>query len=311
MGDNAAIAGGEGDLGAGGEDDDYSRDPITIDDLRDNDAMKADAAVQAMKDDAASPEYCAAEKKKLEETYVKTYVELSRLKDEYHDLANSTACFDQVETTYKARKTPLQDAIDVLIKDTTKKMKELENLRPRLESATKAEKKLRKHIKTLSTECEQLPATVSNLNKVRDAIQALSRCPGLSRVQFSLPKWIGTFVVAPFNAKKFNDTETDAKFNKVCAAQTEGARAAETSEIEEQTVEGIPLTNTADYPLIGTCPNCEGDEAAGFPDGHKRICWRQGKDLSHTGKITSCAAGKKAVLCVIDRENIRELPGEE
>merc|ERR1719473_584820 len=84
---------------------------------------------------AASPEYCAAEKKNLEETYVKTYVELSRLKDEYHDLANSTACFDQVETTYKARKTPLQDAIDVLIKDTTKKMKELENLRPRLESA--------------------------------------------------------------------------------------------------------------------------------------------------------------------------------
>jgi len=307
--DDPVFGGDQNGLGAGGEDE--PRSPLTIDDLRDEDDMATDAAVQAMKDDAASPEYCAAEKKKLEETYVKTYVELSRLKDEYHDLANSTACFDQVETTYKSRKTPLQQDIDELIKAIDVKTDEIERLRPRLESATKAEKKLRRHIKTLSAECAQLPATVSNLDKVRDAIQALSKCPGLSRVQFSLPKWTGTWIVVPLKAKKLTDEEQDAVFDAACAKETDGARAAEVAEIEEQTVEGIPETNTAGYPLIGTCPNCEGDEATDFPDGHKRVCWRQGKELTHAGKVTGCAGGKKAVLCVVDRENIREIPGEE
>lgn len=284
---------------------------MTADDLRSDENEATDAAAAAIKAGAASPEKCAEEKKILEETYVKTYVELSRLKNEYDELANSTACFDTVESTYKSRKVPLQEAIDKLIKDIDKKTRELQALRPRLESATKAETELRKHIATLSQECDQLPDTVSNLNKVRDAIQALSKCPGLSRVQFSLPKWIGTWINVPLKAKNMKDEEQDETLNNACAGKVGGARAAEVGEIEEQTVEGIPLTNTADFPLIGTCPNCEGDESNSFPSGHKRICWRQGKDLNHKAKSTNCAAGKKAILCVIDREDIREIPGDD
>jgi hypothetical protein len=166
--------------------------PLTVDDLRTEEDEAANAAAASIKAGAATPEQCAKEKKVLEETYVKTYVELARLKDEYNELANSTACFDTVESTYKSRKTPLQEAIDKLIKDIDEKNKALEGLRPRLENAQKAEAQLRQHIGTLSAECAELPETVSNLNKVRDAIQALSKCPGLSRVQFSLPKWTGT-----------------------------------------------------------------------------------------------------------------------
>merc|ERR1719375_2707979 len=298
--DDPVFGGDQNGLGAGGEDE--PRSPLTIDDLRDEDDMATDAAVQAMKDDAASPEYCAAEKKKLEETYVKTYVELSRLKDEYHDLANSTACFDQVETTYKSRKTPLQQDIDELIKAIDVKTDEIERLRPRLESATTAEAELRKHIATLTQECAQLPETISNLDKVRDAIEALSKCPGLSRVQFSLPKWTGTWVSFRLKAKAMNDTEQDEAMDAACAKVAEGTRAAEVGEIAEQTVEGIPESNTAELPLIGKCPHCQGDDAANLPSGHKRVCWKQGVDLASKAKSTNCASGKKALLCVTNRE---------
>jgi hypothetical protein len=285
--------------------------PLTAEDaLRDeNDEAVMDAA-EAIKNGAATPEQCEAEKKALEETYVKTFVELSRLRDEYSELANSTACEDNVKSIYNSRKTPLQEKIDELIDAIDKKTSELQNLRPRLESATDSEKALRKHIATLGEECAQLPETVSDLDKVRDSIEALSRCPGLSRVQFSIPKWIGTWVKVGLKAKKMTDDEIDAALNAACAKAAEGSRAAEIGEIEEQTLEGMPETNTADLPLVGACPNCAGDEAADFPSGHKRICFRQGKDLNHKGKATNCAAGKKAVLCVMDRENIRQVPGE-
>lgn len=335
---NGDIADGSGDLGGGaenddnastsgdafdpssdnddGDDDDDDDDnddngPMTVGDLRDQDNQDAMDAAADIKDDAASPEQCEKEKQELQEVYVKTYVELARLKDEYSELANSTACFDTVESTYKSRKVPLQEAIDGLIKDIDKKTKVLQGLRPRLESAKSAETQLRKQIKTLSEECAGLPDTVSNLNKVRDSIQALSKCPGLSRVQFSLPKWTGTWAVVKLKAKQMTDEKQDEELDAACAEQATGARAAEVSEIEEQTVEGIPLTNTAGFPLIGACPACEGDEADDFPSKHKRVCWRQGKDLDHKTKVTNCAGGKKAVLCVTDRENIREIPGED
>jgi len=302
-----AATAGEGESTAG--DSLVPGKPVSIDDLRDENDQAAMDAANAIKNGAATPEQCEAEKKILEETYVKTYVELSRLKDEYNELANSTACEDNVESLYKSKKTPLQEDIDQLIKDIDAKVSDLEKLRPRLDRATTAEKELRKHIATLTEECAQLPETVSNLDKVRDAIEALSKCPGLSRVQFSLPKWTGTYVSLGLKAKTMTDEEQDEALNAACAEAAKGSRAAEVAEIEEQTVEGIPETNTADLPLIGTCPNCAGDEALDFVSGHKRICFRQGKDLSHEGRSSNCASGKKAVLCVTDREDIREIPG--
>merc|ERR1719310_1687342 len=107
-----------------------------------------------------------------------------------------------------------------------------------------------------------------------------------------------------------NDTQQDEAMDAACAEAMEGTRAAEVGEIAEQTVEDIPETNTADFPLIGTCPHCQGDEATNFPSGHKRICWKQGANLTPAAKSTNCASGKKTLLCVIDRGNIRQIPGE-
>jgi hypothetical protein len=218
---------------------------------------------------------------------------------------------DNVESLYKSRKTPLQEDIDQLIKNIDKKVRTLQGLRPRLQSATEAEAELRKHIVTLTAECAELPETVSDLNKVRDAIEALHKCPDLSRVQFSIPKWIGSWVSFDLKAKEMTDEEQDTAMNAACDKAAAGAHAAETSEISMRTVEGIPETNTAEYPVMATCPNCGGDAAMDLPSKHKRICWSPGMDLESKAKSTNCASGRKAILCIIDRENIRQVPGQD
>jgi len=260
---------------------------------------------------SSSPEKCAEEKAMLEKVYVKTYVELSRLKAEYSDMANSTACDDAVEAQYGSVKVPLQEDIDLLIKAIDKKVRALQGLRPRLENAIDAEKKLRKQIQSLTEECAELPATVSDLDKVRDAIAALSRCPGLSRVQFSLPKWTGTWVQVELDASKQTDEQQDNLMDAACDKSASGTRAAEVGELEEQTILGMPVKNEADEPLMGACPNCEGDEGASFKSKHGRVCWDSGSGLNHQEKNNNCNKGLKAVMCVADRPNIRNIPGED
>merc|ERR1719359_1549745 len=79
-------------------------------------------------------EECEAERDALEKTYVKAYVELSRLKSEYEELANSTACFDGVNDQYNSRHPPLQEAADKVSTQINDKIKQLQGLRPRLDS---------------------------------------------------------------------------------------------------------------------------------------------------------------------------------
>lgn len=259
-------------------------------------------------DEVPTPEECEAEKENLHKVYVKTYVELSRLKDEYNELANSTACKDGTLSEYESKKNPLQEKIDELLKKIDEKVKKLQSLRPRLESALEAERKMREQIKRLASECGELPETISDLGKVRDAIQALARCPGLSRVEFHLPKWTGTWVTFKQDAATMNDTQQDALMDAACDKSVAGTRAAEVGEIEEQTVEGIPTTNTAEVPLLGACPHCEGNAEASYVDKHARLCWPSGKALNHKDKRKNCGTGLKAILCVSDQGDIRNIP---
>merc|ERR1719265_2269496 len=84
-------------------------------------------------------------------------------------------------------------------------------------------------------------------------------------------------------------------------------RSAETSEIAEQAVEGMPTSNTAKFALIGTCPGCEGDEdvdgGVKHGSGHARICWAPGTSLSPKTQLQTCSKGQRALLCVLEIEN--------
>jgi len=168
--------------------------------------MKKGDTYMTSQGEAASDEKCKEEKEKLEETYVKAYVELSRLKAEYEALSKSTACFDAINEEYNDRAPPLQKKAEELAKLSKEAAEELKELKPRLESAIEADKKLRKQVADLTEECEGLPETISDLDKVRDAIRALSLCPGLYRADFKMPKFTGKLITFPQDATKQSDT---------------------------------------------------------------------------------------------------------
>merc|ERR1719399_1876273 len=78
-------------------------------------ASAAHAAVQTEARQAPSDAECQAQKETLEKTYVKTYVELSRLVAQYEELIRSTACEDAVHEEYLEKRTPVQAAISDLV----------------------------------------------------------------------------------------------------------------------------------------------------------------------------------------------------
>jgi uncharacterized protein YkwD len=256
-----------------------------------------------------STEECEAEREALQTTYVKAYVELSRLAKQYEELANSTACSDGIKDRYKNSRQPLEADADRLSSEVSDLVAAIEALRPRLEDTTKAESKLRGQIRDLTDQCGAVAPTVSDLDKVRDAIHALSDCPGLSRVKFTLPKWTGTWVTFNQNAIASNDQSQDAAMNAACQKASAGSRAAEVDEIQEQTIEGIPSTNTSPNPLIGTCPNCEGKTDETYASGHARVCWDPEQPLTLKERSETCGNGKKALLCVAEQA-LGKVPGE-
>lgn len=256
-----------------------------------------------------SSEECEKERDALQTTYVKAYVELSRLAKQYEELANSTACSDSVKDQYKNSREPIEADADRLSSEVSDLVSEIGALRPRLEDAMKAESKLRGQIKDLTDQCGAVAPTVSDLDKVRDAIHALSDCPGLSRVKFSLPKWTGTWVAFNQNAEASGDKDQDKAMNVACSKASPGTRAAEVDEIQEQTIEGIPSSNTSPNPLIGTCPNCEGKADTSYISGHARVCWDTEKPLTLKERSETCGSGKKAVLCVTEK-SLSNVPGE-
>merc|ERR1719343_1730919 len=126
----------------------------------------------------------------------------------------------------------------------------------------KAEAKLRLHVAVLSNKCQEMDATISSLDKVRDAIHVISLCPGLEPANFAVPTWTGEYLTANFDSRAFTDAQIDMNMNALCAASQKGdglkPRAAETAEIEMKTILNLEDTNTAGVPLMGSCPRCEG-----------------------------------------------------
>jgi len=262
----------------------------------------------------ANEQHCLEQKQQLEDTYVKAYVELARLIQEYEDLGSpDDDGEDVVVKVVRAKKEPLQDKADKLAADQGEKLRQLEDIRPRLEDMILAETKLRQHIKKLSEECQQLPDTTSGLQKVREAIRALEACPGLGRVSFHIPLWAGEWVEISQDNQK-TDKSNDAVALQACVAKYgngKGIRVAEVSEILAHSVEGMPLNNTAPLALMGACPHCEGAEDAttghSNVDGHSRICWDSDVKLDQASRRTDCSKGPKAVMCVYDRGDIRKM----
>merc|ERR1719199_2103256 len=91
-----------------------------------------------------------------------------------------------------------------------------------IEVMSKQEKSLRLHIQTLTETCADMDETISDLDKVRDAIMIFGNCADL-RPQFHIPVYTGEFKTDDFDSSVMTNEEIDAKLNTLCAP----GRAAE------------------------------------------------------------------------------------
>jgi hypothetical protein len=258
----------------------------------------------------------------LQATYIKAYVEITRLVAEYEALINGHNCQDWVYHEEEYREKALKEKQTVLITTVTTFEQKLVAYKVRIREAYQAEWKLRVHIEELTMRCKSMDATVSSLDKVRDAIHIIGACPGLGAIEFKIPTWTGFWKEAYFDTIGKTSDMIDAEMNQLCASNPfsdsdmsmmetspptiltlpKKYRAAETSEIMLKAIDGMPQTNTAGLPIIGTCPNCQGDpdEADGpqHASGHARVCWQPDSVLVMQYRSTDCTAGRKAVVCV-------------
>eukprot|EP00927_Polykrikos_kofoidii_P032660 TRINITY_DN2775_c0_g1_i1.p1 TRINITY_DN2775_c0_g1~~TRINITY_DN2775_c0_g1_i1.p1 ORF type:complete len:781 (-),score=159.16 TRINITY_DN2775_c0_g1_i1:106-2448(-) len=267
-------------------------------------------ATMSPSEDALSETNCTALLANLQLTYVKAYVELSRLVSNYEEDANSTACMNGVEEECTIRRAPWEEKTEVLTKTISEEMLKLTSLRTRLITSTRAEVMLRKHVIELQESCADMDETMSSLDKVREAIRVMGLCPGLSRVTFAVPVWTGVWKKGAFDATKHTDEEIDAMMDLACSDgwDSDGPtpRAAEVSEIAQMTIEGLPMNNTAPVSVMGACPGCAGrpdtEGGTSHPSGHARRCWLPQTPFSVATLEDECGShANKAVVCVIDR----------
>jgi archaellum component FlaC len=277
------------------------------------DAGTISADVSMCVDSTSNATKCEQEKKMLVEVFVKVYVDLARL---IHTFEEQTTTGYQAEKEAKEKqcddlRKPLQDDTARISNKASEKIKDLEDLRPRLEDAIDAESKLREQVKKLGEECALLPDTTSDLNKVRDAIKALSLCPGLgdlTRGNLKIPKFIA-YIDFNEDATKNNDVQIDRRMRSFCQSAYrdnypgELVLPATVAELAQNTIHEMPLTNTAPKPLLGMCPQCDGDpdtaDGTQHKSGHARVCWDPGANLTLATQRRNCGTPPFSVACVV------------
>merc|ERR1719265_1158281 len=167
---------------------------------------------------AANATKCQEELEILQKVFVKTYVDLARLIQSYEEKTTEgyNAAKEAIEDQCRDQREPLQNDAAKLASQASEKIKQLEELRPKLEDANNAYRKLAEQVKKLTQQCEALPETITDLDKVRDAIKALSLCPGLNKARLIVPKWIGKYVTVEQPAEDLPDEDFDAVLIEAC-----------------------------------------------------------------------------------------------
>jgi len=271
-----------------------------------NEAGLEASASQCLK--AANATKCQEELEILQKVYIKTYVDLARLIQSYEEKTTEgyNAAKEAIEDQCRDQREPLQTEAAKLASQASEKIKQLEELRPKLEDASDAYRKLAEQVKKLTQQCEALPETITDLDKVRDAIKALSLCPGLNKARLIVPKWVGAYADFDVSGAKLPDSEYDALMMQTCTKSfgenypDKVLRAASVAEMQAHAILDLPKTNTAETPLIGPCPGCEGEPDADTESGHLRVCFKPGANFGVEERYMQCSEGLKSIACVID-----------
>jgi hypothetical protein len=247
-------------------------------------------------------------------------VEITRLLAQYEIIIHEHTCDDYVYQTEGQQEKLLEGKLVKMTTTVSSYHHKLEAYMVRIQQAYNLEVEMQSHIKMLTTKCGEMGATVSSLDKVRDAIHIIGVCPGIGKLTFVIPKWTGVYVKGTFDTVDLTDAEVDEAMNQLCEANAPNQsstsvpvgirifyRSAETSELMLRSIEDLPTSNGADVPVMGTCPHCEGtldepDSVEAHASGHSRICWDPSAELNAVTKRRDCSEGRKAVVCVEDRD---------
>lgn len=249
-----------------------------------------------------SPKECQDVIIELEHQFTESYVSLTRMVEEYSIVSHSTVCEDTVEQEYEEESSGVQDDANEVCEEVQGTLAKLEKFKFEYQSTVKTEHAMETTIKNLVKQCGQLDSTEIHLETVKSTLDALGDCPGIGDIQFQLPTWVGDWTRFRQKRKKSNKWNDKMMLNKCKNKFGDDARVAEVSEIDSRSIDGMPETNTASYPLLGACPECKGKRMPGLSkSGFGRICWDAGAKLGRRGRRRDCASGAKAVLCVYDK----------
>lgn len=243
----------------------------------------------------------------LHEVYIKAYVEITRLLAYYSQYNASEACVSAVQTEFTGKETPVAQAVVVSRQDISTETSKLEAYKIELEAISSAELKLRNHIKMLEMKCSAMHTTISSLDQVRDAIIVLGMCPTIGEAAFYVPNYVCMLAPRPVDLHRQTDEEIDNLLDGFCKSEcSSDSRLAEVAEIQEQTIEGMPSSNTGLVPVLAGCPYCAGlpDEAETEPkhtSGHRRNCWESQAPFTRDAMYNGCSGNTmKTAMCVAD-----------
>jgi hypothetical protein len=189
-------------------------------------------------------EECQYQKHLLQVVYIKAYVEITRLLAQYEIIIHEHTCDDYVYQTEGQQEKLLEGKLVKMTTTVSSYHHKLEAYMVRIQQAYDLEVEMQSHIKMLTTKCGEMGATVSSLDKVRDAIHIIGVCPGIGKLTFVIPKWTGVYVKGTFDTVDLTDAEVDEAMNQLCEANAPNQsstsvpvgirifyRSAETSEL--------------------------------------------------------------------------------
>jgi len=132
---------------------------------------------------------CNASRAVLQEEYNKAYKELSKLKDQTASDGDEAynLCVEEAKTTLDEASARLNNAIQVATRNMERAEDVNSNLQPLLVDAQRALAKVQQHLEELQGSCVVEDSVSGHLDRVRDLIISLQKCPGRHDFKLTVP----------------------------------------------------------------------------------------------------------------------------
>jgi len=258
--------------------------------------------------DAGRSGDCQIQKGLLTNTYVDAYLRITRLITTQEKLIHEDTCDQNVKGNYRKPVADLEQEIKVIDERVAELEEQLDGangVKPQIEDLIPLVDELEKYIVDLHKKCIEAGELSYSLSNVKDALEIMAACPGLNMSRFSLPTF-HAYTTCKLSIMELTDDEADSKMDEACRLNFNGTRAAEDSELSIGTIVNAPSRNQNDQMLIGTCPDCDGEDVP--PSDYQgfrrklRFCWHSQSLVNTIERANNCGEGNEywAVACIED-----------